>query len=84
MKDYGEFVRVWLGPELNVVISDPKDVEVNKQKHVLCGFDNFDHICTTADVFSWCIFKSVFFIRSFNVKKLLFGSFKFEFRTIFA
>lgn len=30
VKEYGEFVRVWLGPELNVVISDPKDVEVSK------------------------------------------------------
>lgn len=28
IKQYGDFVRVWLGPELNVVVSDPKDVEV--------------------------------------------------------
>lgn len=29
IKKYGEFVRIWLGPELNVIVSDPKDVEVN-------------------------------------------------------
>lgn len=29
VKDYGEIVRIWLGPELNVIISDSKDVEVN-------------------------------------------------------
>lgn len=31
IKEYGDFVRVWLGPELNIVISDPKDVEVNNK-----------------------------------------------------
>lgn len=30
VKQYGDFVRVWLGPELNIVISDPKDVEVSE------------------------------------------------------
>lgn len=25
---YGNYFRIWLGPELNVVISDPKDLEV--------------------------------------------------------
>lgn len=29
VKEYGAFFRVWLGPELNVVVSDPKDVEVS-------------------------------------------------------
>lgn len=29
VNEYGEFVRVWLGPQLNILISDPKDVEVN-------------------------------------------------------
>lgn len=28
IKQYGDFVRVWLGPELNVVVCDPIDVEV--------------------------------------------------------
>lgn len=28
VNEFGCFFRVWLGPELNVVISDPKDVEV--------------------------------------------------------
>lgn len=32
IKQYGDFVRVWLGPELNIVVSDPKDVEVSKIK----------------------------------------------------
>lgn len=29
IKQYGYFVRIWIGPELNVVVSDPKDVEVS-------------------------------------------------------
>lgn len=29
VKQYGDFIRVWLGPELNIVVSDPKDVEVS-------------------------------------------------------
>lgn len=28
LHDYGEYFRIWLGPELNVIISDPKDLEV--------------------------------------------------------
>lgn len=28
VKQYGVFFRAWLGPELNVLLSDPKDVEV--------------------------------------------------------
>lgn len=28
LHDYGDFFRIWLGPELNVIISDPKDIEV--------------------------------------------------------
>lgn len=30
IKQYGDFIRVWFGPELNVVVRDPKDVEVSK------------------------------------------------------
>lgn len=28
LHEYGDFFRIWLGPELNVIISDPKDIEV--------------------------------------------------------
>lgn len=28
-KEYGEFYRVWIGPELNIVLSDPKDAEAS-------------------------------------------------------
>lgn len=28
VKQYGKCARVWIGPELNILISDPKDVEV--------------------------------------------------------
>lgn len=28
LNEYGDYFRVWLGPELNVIISDPKDIEV--------------------------------------------------------
>lgn len=28
IKQYGAFFRAWLGPELNVVLSDPNDIEV--------------------------------------------------------
>lgn len=58
IKEYGEFVRIWLGPELNVIVSDPKDVEVNygihknkiqtQTKHIGCArFVCFDHIVFT-------------------------------------
>lgn len=30
IKQYGDFIRVWIGPELNIVVRDPKDVEVSK------------------------------------------------------
>lgn len=29
IRDYGEFVRIWLGPELNIIVSKPEDVEVS-------------------------------------------------------
>lgn len=28
LKEYGDFWRLWTGPELNVVVQDPNDVEV--------------------------------------------------------
>lgn len=28
IKQYGDFIRVWIGPKLNIVVRDPKDVEV--------------------------------------------------------
>lgn len=31
VKQYGDFFRVWLGPELNILVSDPKDVEVSHE-----------------------------------------------------
>lgn len=30
LKDNGEFFRIWLGTELNVVIRNPKDIEVRE------------------------------------------------------
>lgn len=47
VKDYGSFVRIWLGPELNVVVTDPNDVEVRKNiqnqidRTVLKKYSNF-------------------------------------------
>lgn len=32
LHEYGDYFRIWLGPELNVVISDPKDIEVLKSE----------------------------------------------------
>lgn len=31
VKQYGDFFRVWLGPELNIIVSNPKDVEVSHE-----------------------------------------------------
>lgn len=31
IEHYGDFFRVWIGPELNILISDPKDVEVSRE-----------------------------------------------------
>lgn len=28
VKQYGKYARVWIGPELNILLTDPKDVEV--------------------------------------------------------
>lgn len=36
VKQYGEYARVWIGPELNVLISDPKDVEVINAINIFC------------------------------------------------
>lgn len=29
LKEYGDFWRLWTGPELNLIVQDPNDVEVN-------------------------------------------------------
>lgn len=28
LKEYGDFWRLWTGPELNIIVQDPNDVEV--------------------------------------------------------
>lgn len=28
VRDYGDLIRVWVGPDLNILMSNPKDVEV--------------------------------------------------------
>lgn len=30
VSDYGDIFRVWIGPDLNIFLSNPKDVEVSK------------------------------------------------------
>lgn len=39
VKRYGEFLRIWIGPQLNVLVSDPNDVEVNSI-HKIQSFTN--------------------------------------------
>lgn len=38
VKQYGDFFRVWLGPELNIIVSNPKDVEVSHELWIKITF----------------------------------------------
>lgn len=29
VRDYGDFTKIWIGPDLNILMSNPKDVEVS-------------------------------------------------------
>lgn len=53
VKDYGSFVRVWLGPELNVVVTDPNDAEVRK---------NIQNQIDRTVFFKYSNFRSAFFM----------------------
>lgn len=36
LHEYGDFFRIWLGCELNCIVSDPKDIEVGTNCDRMC------------------------------------------------
>lgn len=43
MVKYGEFFKVWLGTELNIILTDPNDVEVSSTA-AFGNWENFDAV----------------------------------------